>query len=96
MRIADAMVVVDEVNPLCTGQKHEAQRNTPRVADILLKSRVYLKDLEAAAVRCFKVRYVTNRNIIFLYDQSTGRARAGDQGGFLNFYVFCYEAHIYH
>jgi hypothetical protein len=38
MRIADAMVVVDEVDPLVPmGQKHEAQRNTPRIADILLK-----------------------------------------------------------
>ena len=40
MRIADAMVVVDEVDPLVPmGQKHEAQRNMPHVADILLKSR---------------------------------------------------------
>jgi hypothetical protein len=48
MWIADAMVVVDEVDPLVhgakTGKKHEAQRNTPCVADILLISRVYLKD----------------------------------------------------
>jgi hypothetical protein len=45
MWITDAMVVVDEVDPLVHGAKstrHNA--NTPRIADILLKSRVYLKD----------------------------------------------------
>jgi hypothetical protein len=41
-------VVVDEVDPLLHGTKstrhNTTQHNTPRVADILLKSRVYLKD----------------------------------------------------
>jgi hypothetical protein len=40
-------VVVDEGDPLVHGAKstrHNATRHTPHVVDILLKSRVYLKD----------------------------------------------------
>jgi hypothetical protein len=46
MCIADAMVVVDEVDPLVHGAKARGttQHATRRVADILLKSRVYLLD----------------------------------------------------